>query len=47
MGLLADHSTVRTGLLIPVAGIVYVFAVALLTTRGQEKEITEPAKLVS
>ena len=45
MGLLADHTTVRTGLLIPIAGILYVSAVALLTTRGQE--ITEPAKLVS
>jgi FHS family L-fucose permease-like MFS transporter len=36
MGLLADHTTVRTGLLIPIAGIAYVSAVALFTTRGEQ-----------
>lgn len=36
MGLVADHSTVRLGFLIPIAAIVYVSSVALLNRRASE-----------
>ena len=45
MGLLADHSTVRTGLLVPIAAILYVTAAALLSGRGVES--AEPAKILT
>jgi FHS family L-fucose permease-like MFS transporter len=45
MGLLADHSTVRTGLLVPIAAILYVTAAALLSGRGVES--VEPAKILT
>jgi len=34
MGLVADHSTVRIGFIVPVAAIVYVSAVALMNNRA-------------
>ena len=45
MGLLADHSTVRTGLLVPIAAILYVTAAALLS--GRDVESAEPAKILT
>lgn len=45
MGLLADYSTVRTGLLVPIAAILYVTAAALLS--GRDVESAEPAKILT
>jgi fucose permease len=45
MGILADHTTVRTGLLIPIVSIGYVIAVALAT--GHEEESVPAGKVLA